>query len=249
MTLFGWAGLADLCRSTPTGGERVWFCRARGSALPALGRPGAGRSTRHYSLDSALIRRGSGTAANHRPGAVAAPQCRQSRRLADRAVFFPARRPIAGPVRGRSRDPRLWCDDGGVPASRGPPLGTLWQNRRSRSRRRGVAGVATALVGVAGPPVLIYPLLAGTAAQTVRATLLAFFALSYGATLASHAATVGIPGPPGWRPASLCPLLCWVALSVGRSATAWVATALPCWRSRCSPPPGFIRWRPRVSVF
>ena len=149
----------------------------------------------------------------------------------------------------RSRDPRLWCDDGGVPASRGPPLGTLWQNRRSRSRRRGVAGVATALVGMAGPPVLIYPLLAGTAAQTVRATLLAFFALSYGATLASHAATVGIPGPPGWRPASLCPLLCWVALSVGRSATAWVATALPCWRSRCSPPPGFIRWRPRVSVF
>jgi uncharacterized membrane protein YfcA len=47
---------------------------------------------------------------------------------------------------------------------------------------------------VAGPPVLIYPLLAGTAAQTVRATLLAFFALSYGVTVASHAATIGIPG-------------------------------------------------------
>ncbi len=58
-----------------------------------------------------------------------------------------------------------------------------------------VAGVATALVGMAGPPVLIYLLLAGTAAQTVRATLLAFFALSYGATVASHAATIGIPGP------------------------------------------------------
>ena len=57
------------------------------------------------------------------------------------------------------------------------------------------AGVATALVGMAGPPVLIYLLLAGTAAQTVRATLLAFFTLSYGATVASHAATVGIPGP------------------------------------------------------
>ena len=57
-----------------------------------------------------------------------------------------------------------------------------------------IAGVATALVGMAGPPVLIYLLLAGTAAQTVRATLLAFFALSYGATVASHAATVGIPG-------------------------------------------------------
>jgi uncharacterized membrane protein YfcA len=48
---------------------------------------------------------------------------------------------------------------------------------------------------MAGPPVLIYLLLAGTAAQTMRATLLAFFVLSYGATLASHVATVGIPGP------------------------------------------------------
>ena len=57
-----------------------------------------------------------------------------------------------------------------------------------------MAGAATALVGMAGPPVLIYLLLAGTAAQTVRATLLAFFALSYGATVVSHAAIVGIPG-------------------------------------------------------
>ena len=46
-----------------------------------------------------------------------------------------------------------------------------------------------------GPPVLIYLLLAGAAARTVRATLLAFFALSYGVTLASHAATIGIPAP------------------------------------------------------
>lgn len=29
----------------------------------------------------------------------------------------------------------------------------------------------------------------------MRATLLAFFALSYGATLISHAVTIGIPGP------------------------------------------------------
>jgi hypothetical protein len=43
--------------------------------------------------------------------------------------------------------------------------------------------------------VLIYLLLAGAAARTVRATLLAFFALSYGVTLASHAATIGIPAP------------------------------------------------------
>jgi hypothetical protein len=56
-----------------------------------------------------------------------------------------------------------------------------------------VAGIATALVGQPGPPVLIYLLLSGAAASTVRATLLAFFALSYGATLVSHAATIGIP--------------------------------------------------------
>lgn len=58
---------------------------------------------------------------------------------------------------------------------------------------------------MAGPPVLIYLLLAGTAAQTVRATLLAFFALSYGATLASHAATVGIPGPTWVAAGTLAP--------------------------------------------
>jgi hypothetical protein len=56
-----------------------------------------------------------------------------------------------------------------------------------------VSGIASALVGQPGPPVLIYLLLAGEAARTVRATLLAFFALTYGVTLASHAATIGIP--------------------------------------------------------
>jgi uncharacterized protein len=58
-----------------------------------------------------------------------------------------------------------------------------------------VSGIAGALVGQPGPPVLIYLLLAGTAARTVRATLLTFFALSYGVTLASHAATIGITAP------------------------------------------------------
>jgi hypothetical protein len=56
-----------------------------------------------------------------------------------------------------------------------------------------VSGIASALVGQPGPPLLIYLLLAGAAAQTVRATLLAFFALLYAVTLASHAATIGIP--------------------------------------------------------
>jgi uncharacterized protein len=65
-----------------------------------------------------------------------------------------------------------------------------------------VSGIASALVGQPGPPVLIYLLLAGAAAKTVRATLLAFFALSYGVTLASHAATIGIPAST-WRAAGM----------------------------------------------
>jgi hypothetical protein len=59
----------------------------------------------------------------------------------------------------------------------------------------GVSGIASALVGQPGPPVLIYLLLAGAAVRTVRATLLGFFALSYAVTLASHAVTIGIPAP------------------------------------------------------
>jgi uncharacterized membrane protein YfcA len=55
-----------------------------------------------------------------------------------------------------------------------------------------VSGIATALVGMAGPPVLIYLLLAGAPPRTVRATLLSFFALAYAATVAAHAATIGI---------------------------------------------------------
>jgi uncharacterized membrane protein YfcA len=68
-----------------------------------------------------------------------------------------------------------------------------------------VSGFAGALVGQPGPPVLIYLLLAGAAARTVRATLLAFFALSYGVTLASHAATIGIPAPTWLAAAILIP--------------------------------------------
>jgi hypothetical protein len=46
---------------------------------------------------------------------------------------------------------------------------------------------------MAGPPMLIYRVLAGAPPRIVRATLLTFFALVYTATLASHALTVGIP--------------------------------------------------------
>jgi uncharacterized protein len=68
-----------------------------------------------------------------------------------------------------------------------------------------VSGVVGALVGQPGPPVLIYLLLAGTPARTVRATLLAFFALSYGVTLASHAATIGITAPTWLAAGTLIP--------------------------------------------
>lgn len=56
-----------------------------------------------------------------------------------------------------------------------------------------LSGIATGLIGMAGPPLLIYLLLAGAPPRTVRATLLSFFALAYAATLASHAMIVGIP--------------------------------------------------------
>jgi uncharacterized membrane protein YfcA len=69
----------------------------------------------------------------------------------------------------------------------------------------GVSGVATALVGMAGPPVLFYLLLTGAPPRIARATLLSFFSLSYGATLVAHAATIGIPGPTLLAAAVLIP--------------------------------------------
>jgi uncharacterized protein len=68
-----------------------------------------------------------------------------------------------------------------------------------------VSGIATALVGMSGPPVLIYLLLAGTPVRTLRATLLAFFALCYAATVLFHAATIGIPARTGFAAAILLP--------------------------------------------
>jgi hypothetical protein len=96
-------------------------------------------------------------------------------------------------------------------------------------------------------------LLAGTAVQTVRATLLAFFALSYGATVASHAATIGIPGSTLVAAGILAPIALLGGL-VGRPigdriGTDGFRTALPFWRSRYSPSPDFILRSPRVSVF
>lgn len=68
-----------------------------------------------------------------------------------------------------------------------------------------VAGGATALVGMSGPPVLIYLMLAGAPARTVRATLLSFFALIYAATLAADVVVLGVPGGDWLIAASLIP--------------------------------------------
>src|SRR5467141_1312711 len=96
-----------------------------------------------------------------------------------------------------------------------------------------VSGFAGALVGQPGPPVLIYLLLVGAAARTVRATLLAFFALSYGLTLASHAATIGIPTPTWLAAGILIPFAFLGGLAgrpigdrLGAEAFAMLATAL-----------------------
>ncbi|MGH7097514.1 MAG: sulfite exporter TauE/SafE family protein [Stellaceae bacterium] len=65
-----------------------------------------------------------------------------------------------------------------------------------------VSGAATALIGMSGPPVVIYLLLAGAAPQMARATLLAFFSLCYVATIAALAASTGIAAPT-WIAAAL----------------------------------------------
>jgi uncharacterized membrane protein YfcA len=96
-----------------------------------------------------------------------------------------------------------------------------------------VSGIAAALVGQPGPPVLIYLLLAGAAVRTVRATLLAFFALSYGVTLASHEATIGIPAPTWLAAGILIPFAFFGGLAgrpigdrLGAEAFTLLATAL-----------------------
>jgi uncharacterized membrane protein YfcA len=78
-----------------------------------------------------------------------------------------------------------------------------------------VSGVATALTGMSGPPVRIYLMLAGSPPRVVRATLFAFFAACYAATLAAYIATIGVPGATWLTAASLVPFV-WVGGLIGR---------------------------------
>jgi uncharacterized membrane protein YfcA len=77
-----------------------------------------------------------------------------------------------------------------------------------------VAGVATGLVGMAGPPVLIYLMLARVPMTMMRATLIAFFAVIYAVTLAANAVFVGMPGRDWLIALSLLPFV-WVGGQIG----------------------------------
>jgi uncharacterized membrane protein YfcA len=68
-----------------------------------------------------------------------------------------------------------------------------------------LAGAANALVAMSGPLVLIYLMLAGAPIRTVRATLVAFFALIYAATLAADVVFLGVSGSDWLIAASLLP--------------------------------------------
>jgi uncharacterized protein len=83
-----------------------------------------------------------------------------------------------------------------------------------------IAGIATALVGMAGPPVLIYLLLAEAPPRTVRATLLSFFAFASAASLASHVATIGVPARTWLSAGILIPVAFIGALADGLLASA-----------------------------
>jgi uncharacterized membrane protein YfcA len=78
-----------------------------------------------------------------------------------------------------------------------------------------VSGIATALTGMSGPPVLIYLMLAGMPPRAVRATLFAFFAACYAATLAAYVATIGVPRATWLGAASLIPFA-WAGGLIGR---------------------------------
>ena len=82
----------------------------------------------------------------------------------------------------------------------------LFEMTRGRDLAVGmVSGVATALAGTSGPPVVIYLLLAEAPPRAVRATLLAFFALVYAVTLAANVATIGVPAQTWLAAAILIP--------------------------------------------
>jgi uncharacterized membrane protein YfcA len=88
-----------------------------------------------------------------------------------------------------------------------------------------LAGVANGLVGMSGPVVLIYLMLAGAPIRTVRATLVAFFALIYAATLAADVVFLGVSGSDWLITASLLP-------PIGAGSLIGLGDWQPAWSNR-----------------
>jgi hypothetical protein len=91
------------------------------------------------------------------------------------------------------------------------------------------AGAATGLVGMPGPPVVIYLIMAGAPAQMSRSTQIAFFALIFAATLAADLVFRGVPGSDWAIAASLLPLTAlgaWVGTRIGNRLDDNAATIL-----------------------
>jgi uncharacterized protein len=91
------------------------------------------------------------------------------------------------------------------------------------------AGAASGLVGMPGPPVVIYLILVGAPAQLSRSTLIAFFALIFGATLAANVVFRGVPGMDWVIAASLMPptaLGAWIGRPIANRLDDNAATIL-----------------------
>jgi uncharacterized membrane protein YfcA len=82
-----------------------------------------------------------------------------------------------------------------------------------------VAGAATGLVGMPGPPVIVYLMLAATPMRAIRATLIWFFALIYGVTLLADVIVIGAPAADWAIAASLMPLA-WIGSVAGLRVAA-----------------------------
>jgi uncharacterized protein len=80
------------------------------------------------------------------------------------------------------------------------------------------AGAATGLVGMPGPPLVIYLILVGAPSQVSRSTQIAFYALVFAATLASNAVFGGVPRADWIIAATLMPptaIGAWLGTRVG----------------------------------
>jgi len=81
------------------------------------------------------------------------------------------------------------------------------------------AGAATGLIGMPGPPVVIYFIMVGAPPQLSRSTQIAFFALIFAVTLAANMAFRGVPGADWAIAASLMPVTAlgaWLGTGIGR---------------------------------